>query len=123
MKISVIVGLLGFALVGCAAEQKQPEKKWEVKVTKGSEPKTWVSKTDGSRQCEKDSATLKPESAMQELKNAGVMVYQARNGHDGMMHTTVCGASTGGTIDVEISRVDLPKAQSLGYRVPRVSKD
>jgi hypothetical protein len=33
-----------------------------------------------------------------------------------MMHITLCGADTGNTVELEIAQVDLPKAESQGYR-------
>jgi hypothetical protein len=44
------------------------------------------------------------------------MVFEAKNGNDGMMHPTVCGASTGNTVEVEIFATDLSKAQTRGYK-------
>jgi hypothetical protein len=77
-------------------------------------------KADGSMQCEKDSAVLNAEKATAELKKAGVPVSQARAGHDGMMHTAVCGSSTGNTVEVEVAKRDVQIAQGLGYKLSRV---
>jgi hypothetical protein len=119
MKIGLITGLLAIALVSCASETKQPDKKWNVKVTTSSQEKVWMWKPDGSMQCEKDSAVLDPDKAMAELKKAGVLVSQARQGHDGMMHTAVCGSATGNTVEVEVSKLDVARAQALGYKISR----
>ena len=111
-----------FLLVACAGAEQQPEKKWNVKVSTQGEARIWVSKPDGSKQCGEAPAELTPEVAAKEVKSGGIMVFQFRNGHDGMMHPTMCGAPTGTTVELEITRSDLPKVQALGYRVPRVSK-
>lgn len=122
MKLSLIALMLSMGLMACATEQKQPNKEWNVKVTTSGEAKIWVAKADGSRQCEPNSAILTTESATSELRKAGVIVHQSREGNDGMMHTAVCGSATGNTIEVEISRVDIAKAQSAGYRPMKASK-
>ncbi len=108
-----------FALViltSCASAEQKPEKKWEVKVSTKGEPKIWVTKLDGSKQCEPNSAQFSPEEAAKALKGMGILVYQFRSGNDGMMRTAVCGASTGNTVDLEISRKDLAKAQAQGFQ-------
>jgi hypothetical protein len=113
-----ILGLLALALTACAsAEQKaEPEKKWDVKVTTKGEAKIWVYRLDGSVQCEENSEVLTPAAASQELKRAGVVVFQSRTGHDGMMRIAVCGAPTGNTVELEIAEADLPKAQARGFQ-------
>jgi hypothetical protein len=119
MNIRLIATLMALALVSCASEPKQPEKKWNVKVTTSSQEKVWMWKPDGSMQCEKDSAVLDPDKAMAELKKAGVLATGARQSHDGMMHTTVCGAATGNTVEVEVPKLDVARAQALGYKLSR----
>jgi hypothetical protein len=108
--------LLILFMVACAGAGQQPERKWDVKVSKKGEPKIWVSKADGSKQCEPDSTQISPEGAAKDLKGLGVMVYQFRNGNDGMMRTAVCGAGTGNTVDLEIAAKDLSKAQAQGFK-------
>lgn len=121
MKVCLsILGLFAIALVSCASKPVEPEKKWNVKVSTSSQDKVWMWKADGSLQCEKDSATLTPDKAMAELKKAGVFVSEARQGHDGMMHTAVCGSSTGNTVEVEVGKLDVSRAQSLGYKVSKL---
>jgi len=72
-------------------------------------------------QCEKGSAILDVDKAEAELKKAGVFAFEARIGHDGMMHTTVCGASTGNTIEVQVAKLDVERAQALGYKLSRTA--
>jgi hypothetical protein len=108
--------LLPLTMIACAGAEQQPERKWDVKVTKKGEPKIWITKLDGSKQCEPDSAQISPEGAAKELKGLGVMVYQFRNGNDGMMRTAVCGAGTGNTVDLEIAAKDITKAQAQGFK-------
>lgn len=115
MRLYLLVVGLALSLLACTAEQKKPEKRWDVKVTTSGEPKTWVWRYDGSRQCD-TPAQITPESAARDLKSRGVMVYQFRTGSDGMMYPSVCGAGTGATVELEIGRSDLPKAERLGYK-------
>jgi hypothetical protein len=114
MRLSVF--LCSILIFGCTTVQPA-KKEWEVKVSKEGEVKVWVWKPDGSQQCGMAPASLTPDLARQELKKAGVMVYEARTGQDGMMHITKCGAATGKTVDVEISKKDGARALSLGYRI------
>ncbi len=118
MKSLWIVAVIFMA--ACASAEQKPDKKWEVKVTTKGEPKVWVSKLDGSKQCEPDSAQITPEGAAKSMKGLGILVYQFRSGNDGMMRTAVCGAGTGNTVDLEISQKDLAKAQAQGYRLLKV---
>lgn len=104
-----------FLFVSCAAEQKAPQGKWEVKVTKESDQKIWVWKPDGSKQCDAPSK-FTPERAAQEFRKTGISVFQFRKGSDGMMYPSVCGAGTGSTVELEISKMDLVKALQLGYK-------
>jgi len=119
MKMIRVLLLLSFGLAACASAEQQPEKKWDVKVTKSGEEKVWVAKLDGSIQCEENPKALTPDVATQQLKKAGVMVFQSRSGHDGMMRVAVCGADTGNTVEVEIAKADLPKARAHGFEPPR----
>ena len=112
-------------LVACAsAEQKaaqKPERRWDVKVSKGNQSEAapsdriWVAKEDGSKQCEKGSA-LTVASATSQFQSAGILVYQGRTGHDGMVRTAVCGSGTGRTVELEIPRNELGKAVSMGFQ-------
>lgn len=115
MKLLVALGFL-FMMAGCVTEPAQPSRKWEVKVSKASDPKVWVYKQDGSKQCGQAPASITPSSAAQELKQLGVMVFQGRNGNDGLMHPAVCGAATGNTVELEIFEADLPKVLARGYK-------
>ena len=116
MNLKILTMLLAsFFLTSCATEQKPPEKKWEVKVKTLGEPKIWVWKSDGSKQCQ-EPAKFTPEDAAEQLRTLGVLVYQSRKGTDGLMHASVCGGATGATVELEIGRVDYQKAVSLGFR-------
>lgn len=120
MRYLIFVFLPTLLLLACAgAEQKQPEKRWEVKVKTEGEPKVWIWRHDGSRQCD-TPAQISPEGVAKDLKRQGVMVYQFRRGNDGMMYPAVCGAGTGATVDLEIARADLVKVQRLGFKVKAV---
>ena len=112
-----ILALSVFFLMTACVTEPVSERKFDVKVTKsGGEAKIWVFKPDGSRQCGEAKASLSVSDATQELKDLGIMVFQAQNGTDGMMHSTVCGGPTGRVIQAQIARADLAKAQGKGYR-------
>lgn len=108
-----------FVLAACTSAEQKPESQWTVKATTASQQKVWVSKDDGSRQCAGKKGAISPEFAMRQLKAAGVIAFQSKNGNDGQMRAQKCGSPTGNTVDVEISRADLRKALAMGY----VSRD
>lgn len=108
---------LCLALTACASAEQKPV--WTVKATTASQQKIWVSKADGSRQCAGKKGAVSSDFALRQLKAAGVLAFQAKTGTDGQMRTQNCGAPTGNTVDVEISRIDIKKALELGY----VTKD
>ena len=117
MRLSLFTVILAMlALTGCTTEKAKPQNNWEVTVKKESDNRVWIAKADGSKQCEGPS-TLTPKAAAEELKKAGVVVYNARAGNDGMMHITKCGSPTGKTVELEISELDLSRTKALGYRV------
>lgn len=113
-KISRFFSLASLLLVACTTAPQKPSE-WKVKATTESNQRIWVTKADGSRQCDKKTKALRPDQAAAQLKNAGVIVFDAKAGNDGMMRAQKCGNSTGGTVDVQISRVDLQKALSQGF--------
>ncbi len=110
----VVPLILGTFSACVTAEQKQ-DSKWEVKATTASQQKVWITKSDGSRQCEGRKGALSPALAAQQLKQAGIMVFRAKTGTDGQMHAQKCGAATGATVDLEISRMDVRKALEFGF--------
>lgn len=116
MNHSFFAFLAVFFLVACASAEQKPQKKWEVKVSTQAGSKVWVWRSDGSKQCD-TPAQITPESATQALKKQGIVVFQSQSGSDGRMYPSVCGAGTGATVELEISRVDLVKAQHMGFQV------
>lgn len=110
-----LLTLFPLVLAACTSTQQQPESKWNVKAKTSTDARVWVRKSDGSRQCE-GAGKITPKSAANELAKAGVMVYLARAGSDGRMYTSVCGAPTGKTVDLEISGNDIQKATALGFQ-------
>jgi hypothetical protein len=116
-KMRKIMGsVLVLGLVGCTTVQENP-RQWNVKVTKSGESKIWVYKNDGSKQCGMAPPQFSPDMVASDLRKAGVVVFQTRTGSDGMMRNAVCGADTGDTVDAEIAKTDLKKAQAMGFRV------
>lgn len=101
-------------LAACAHEVKKDNTKWVVKTKTESEQTIWVTRSDGSRQCEQRRVPTAAEVANQ-VKNAGIIVFHFRSGNDGQMHAQRCGSPTGRTVDLEISRPDLTKALALGF--------
>lgn len=110
--------LLAAFSASCTSAEQKPEKRWDVKVKTEGEPKVWVWRYDGSKQCD-TPAQITPESAASALKRQGVMVYQFQAGSDGRMYPSVCGAGTGSTVELEIAAVDLNKAQRQGFQLKR----
>lgn len=104
-----------FVSTGCTTEQVD-KREWKVKATTENEQKIWVMKADGSRQCEKKAVQpLSPKKAALDLQAAGIPVFASQAGQDGKMHSQRCGAPTGGTVELQISRGDLTKALAQGY--------
>ncbi|MGE3261268.1 MAG: hypothetical protein AB7K68_05780 [Bacteriovoracia bacterium] len=117
MRFSYLFSFLAFlAFAACTSAVQKSENRWEVKVKKESDNRVWVSKADGSKQCESPSK-LTPKAAAQEVTAAGVVVFNARSGTDGRMRVTKCGAPTGKTVDLEISEMDLGRIRAFGYSV------
>jgi len=107
--------LLCLGVSACTSAEQKPTSEWTVKATTASQEKIWVTKPDGSRQCAGSKGSISPDFAARQLKAAGVIVFQSKTGNDGQMRAQKCGSTTGNTVDVEISRVDLRKALTLGY--------
>lgn len=76
-----------------------------------------VQKRDGSLQCQPGTGTS-PEQMREELTEAGIEVYAARNMSDGMMVPAVCDAPTGRMNVVEIDADALGAARDLGFLPP-----
>ncbi len=111
MPIAIILSLFA-----CTTEQKKPEAKWEVKTTTASNQKIWVTRADGSRQCASKKAKVPgPAQVAEQMKASGILVFQSRAGNDGQMHAQKCGAPTGNTVELEISRADLRRALEMGF--------
>lgn len=91
---------------------KKSEIKPEGKIAK--EDLIWVIKSDESKQCEGQGTAL--EQAKQEAEASGIKVYDIKKSDDQMMHIQVCGASTGSTNALQISKSDLKKAEAIGFK-------
>lgn len=102
------------ALAACTHETVKPKSKWAVKTSTESEQRIWITRSDGSRQCAKATPTDAAKIAAQ-VQQAGILVFQSQNGTDGQMHAQNCGAPTGRTIDLLISKIDIRKALALGF--------
>lgn len=137
MKSITLTNLIGIGLLFCAAcaskpcrEPKAPEQPVGqtamvglVPGTKFPEPdatapkkaseRVKVAKANGSRQCE--GGAISAEVMEKEL--TGITVFSRALQSDGLMRPQVCGAGTGAHNVYEIDVKDLPKAQSLGFRL------
>jgi len=80
-----------------------------------------VYKYDGTLQCGMGHEICLEEMA-KELEAAGIHELASHKDTDGLMHISVCGASTGAINVYLIDRGSLPAAQRLGYRL-LVSRD
>jgi hypothetical protein len=106
--------LLALPFAACTHEVQKPETTWKVKASTESEKHVWVTRADGSRQCDSRKVAT-PEQIAQQVQSAGVMVFQSRTGNDGQMHAQRCGSPTGRTTDLEIAMPDLRKVLALGF--------
>jgi hypothetical protein len=113
MKHLVVIAAL-LALAACTHETVKPKTKWAVKTSTESEQRIWITRSDGSRQCAKAPKT-DPTQVAAQAQRAGILVFQSQSGHDGQMHSQMCGAATGRTIDLLISKIDIRKALALGF--------
>ena len=109
-----IAALLVVFLEACVSAEQKEEKRWDVKVSRASEGRVWVAKSDGSKQCG-EATGLSPEVEARKLKKAGILVFQFGTGSDGKMQIAMCGADTGRTVELEIPAADLAKVQAYGY--------
>jgi hypothetical protein len=80
-----------------------------------------VYRYDGTLQCGMGHE-ISLENMVTELEAAGVHVLTSRKDTDGLMHISVCGASTGAINVYLIDRGSLPAAQRLGYQ-PLVTRE
>lgn len=76
-----------------------------------------VTKSLALKQCEGDDPKVRLQQLKDQLQQAGIQVYEEALGHDGLVHITVCGASTGQTALFTISATQLGAAQGLGYQL------
>ena len=113
-KLTTLV-MLSVAFVACTHAVQKSESKWTVKTSTESNLKIWVTRADGSRQCDRSQKMASPAQVAAQVQAAGILVFQSRSGNDGQMHAQECGALTGRTVDLEISRSDVRKALSLGF--------
>jgi len=114
MKHVLIVTAFAFAFSACTHEVSKPNTTWKVKTSTESEQKIWVTRADGSRQCGRGKGQ-EPTQVAAQVQQAGLLVFQSRTSTDGHMHSQMCGAPTGRTIDLQISKLDIRKALSLGF--------
>ncbi len=80
------------------------------------QPKMEVFKYDGSLQCDR-GREISREVMAEELRRKGIKVEASRKGHDGLVHISVCGASTGNLNVYTIAGESLPKARALGFKL------
>ncbi len=78
-------------------------------------PSLEVFKYDGTLQCSQGKE-IPLETMAKELTDNGIEVTNSRKGRDGLVHITVCGASTGSLNVYTISAESLTKAKELGFK-------
>lgn len=86
----------------------------------GASNAVYVYKYDGSVQCG-GTEPISLDVMGKELTDAGVKVISQRKGTDGLMHSFVCGATTGAINVYEIDSADLQKARDRNFSVLQVS--
>jgi hypothetical protein len=94
--------------VGCASGHCRGRKTTGVV----SEARVKVFKSDGSRQCAKNSG-VKVSDMAKTLQ--GIPIFSMERSDDGKMRIQACGTSTGQINVYEISEADLEKAKALGF--------
>jgi hypothetical protein len=82
--------------------------------SKKADESVWVSRADGSKQCDRSSGQA-IDAGADELRKAGIDVLESRKGRDGKMHSQMCGAATGATNEYRVARDKTQDALSLGY--------
>lgn len=118
--------LILFSLTACShgncRSQKAPAETASAQSALADEPslkgssnvdRVKVFKPDGTLQCKQGK--LIPLGEMQK-ELTGIQIYSAENKNDGMMRIQVCGSPTGNSNVYEISRADLEKALSKGFK-------
>ena len=80
----------------------------------GAEERSYVFKSDGSKQCESDSG-VDLATMSKELITVGIKVYSQKKGHDGREGIALCGAPTGQINIYEIVSDDLAQAVKKGF--------
>jgi hypothetical protein len=86
----------------------------------GASNAVYVYKYDGSVQCG-GMEPISLDAMGKELTDAGVKVISQRKGTDGLMHSFVCGATTGAINVYEIDSADLQKARDRNFSVLQAS--
>ena len=82
----------------------------------------WVKRSDFGVSCEKDKAQSL-EAGADDLKKAGIQVFESGKGADSKMHIQVCGAPSGNENRYLISKSEIEKAKALGFKeVPSAPK-
>lgn len=122
----VMIGTLILA-TGCTQghcrrrSDSAPETKEVIKEIQGSLPegerRMRIYKYDGSLQCNKGRKIPLSEMA-EEL--SGIRIFSSENLQDDKMRIQMCGAITGRANVYEIMAEDVPKAESLGFKVWKV---
>lgn len=95
-----------------AAGKKAPA---ESAAADASGGKVWVVRPDGAQSCGL-KAGQSVEDASEDLKKAGISIFESSKGNDGKMYMQMCGAPTGSVNATLISQSDLPKALALGFK-------
>lgn len=104
---------------GVKKKPEAPQAKTETSTSVApASDQIWVKKPDGGLACDSDKKGVTPlDVGKAELKKAGVEVFDAKKGNDGMMRAAVCGIATGNENHFLISKKDSDRAIRLGYQL------
>lgn len=87
-------------------------------TTKNDIKGVWITRSDGSLQCDPKEEGTKNDplkKAQAQLEKSGVKVFEAKKRNDGAMHAAACGITTGNQTAFLIEKADLAKAKALGF--------
>ena len=120
----ISLSLILSVTIGCVSKtnQQQALNKVSLDGTRSiaSSALIWVAKPDQSKLCEKSGISL--YDAAKELEKAGVKFYYQKKIIDSKPKIQVCGADKQDQNSFQINKQDLPKAETLLFKLRSLEK-